>query len=460
VEAVPKQDEQALRARLAQARERLDGLVRNLRSVDDELERLGPERKQHRLLHLACGALEELGELGAGALFWGDRGFAAEGDEHLRRVRGRVDAFDKRLAEIEDRRNGVLEAIDQQQEHTELLEYDLDELERQEEARKLEWVVEREASVLPGRHVVMPWTRGGEDDQRYRRTLAAAMLASVLLGLLIPRIDLPLPELMEPVEVPERLTRLIQEARPLPPPPVLKETTPEQLPLPEEEPLVAETPPPKPTEAPNEGPAKGPGKGILAFREKFSGIKEMPAARLGSQARISSAVAEASGQATRSLVTSQAPGSSGGVNLASLSRDVGGKGGSGKFEGVQVARATSTIGGGGGSGRGSGSGKGSGAPPLGRTDEEIQIVFDRHKAALYRLYNRELRNDPTLKGQLVLRLRIEPNGSVSLCELQSTDMRAPQLAAQVVDRVRTFDFGAKAVPAVTILYPIDFLPAT
>jgi hypothetical protein len=39
-------------------------------------------------------------------------------------------------------------------------------------------------------------------------------------------------------------------------------------------------------------------------------------------------------------------------------------------------------------------------------------------------------------------------------------MNAPQLSAQVVDRVETFDFGAKeGVSAVTILYPIDFLPA-
>jgi hypothetical protein len=30
----------------------------------------------------------------------------------------------------------------------------------------------------------------------------------------------------------------------------------------------------------------------------------------------------------------------------------------------------------------------------------------------------------------------------------------------VVERVKTFDFGAKEVPAITILYPIDFLPAT
>jgi len=102
----------------------------------------------------------------------------------------------------------------------------------------------------------------------------------------------------------------------------------------------------------------------------------------------------------------------------------------------------------------------SGGAMAGRTDEEIQIVFDRYKAALYRLYNRELRKDPTLRGQMILRMTIEPDGSVSLCQLQSSDMDAPVLAQQVVDRVSNFDFGAKEdIVAVTIIYPIDFLPA-
>jgi hypothetical protein len=35
---------------------------------------------------------------------------------------------------------------------------------------------------------------------------------------------------------------------------------------------------------------------------------------------------------------------------------------------------------------------------LARTDE-IQIVFDRYKSSFYRLYNRELRNNPTLKAR-------------------------------------------------------------
>jgi hypothetical protein len=39
-------------------------------------------------------------------------------------------------------------------------------------------------------------------------------------------------------------------------------------------------------------------------------------------------------------------------------------------------------------------------------------------------------------------------------------MDAPELSAQVVDRVRTINFGAKPeVQALTIVYPIDFLPA-
>ena len=155
------------------------------------------------------------------------------------------------------------------------------------------------------------------------------------------------------------------------------------------------------------------------------------------------------------MVTTSAPGSSGGINLSNISRDFGGGGGGDGIGGVQVARVSSSIGGGDGPDRPL-----AGGALAGRTDEEIQIVFDRYKAALYRLYNRELRKDPTLRGQLVLRLTIEPDGSVSLCELHSTNMDAPLLADQVVTRVSTFDFGAKEdIVAITIIYPIDFLPA-
>ncbi len=60
---------------------------------------------------------------------------------------------------------------------------------------------------------------------------------------------------------------------------------------------------------------------------------------------------------------------------------------------------------------------------------------------------------------MVLRLTIQPDGSVSMCALQASDMNAPELQTQIVDRVRAINFGAKDVQAITILYPIDFLPA-
>lgn len=204
--------------------------------------------------------------------------------------------------------------------------------------------------------------------------------------------------------------------------------------------------------------------GILAFKEQFASLaQDQNAPRLGSDARY--ADADEVGQASSlSVLTTNTPGSSGGIDAGSLSRNVGGGGGRGGGgggmggPGVQVARAKSSIAGiGGGDDRP----KAHSGPGASRTDEEIQIVFDRYKSAFYRDYNRTLRINPTLQGKMVLRLTIEPDGSVSMCQLQSSDMDAPDLATLVVNRVKTINFGAKeGVQAVTISYPIDFLPAT
>jgi hypothetical protein len=455
VQYVATQDEHALRSQLDEARERLDGLLENLRGVDGEIASLASEREQFQLLDAVCAGLEELDALGASELFWSGAAVAGSVQDHVHAARARVDVFQEKLGAIEARRQQIVDEIERVQESTDFIEDDLFEVQREAELRKLEWVPEREVEVFPIRSSRMPWSRGGSEDWLFRRVLAASVLVNLLLGSVLPMIDLPLPEPWEELEVPDRLTRLITAELPPPPPPVPQEAI-AQKPKPTEE-LASEEVTPSPTPDWTPEPATG-SKGILAFREKFSGLAENdPGARLGANARIDDSGGGAPGWATRNMVSTRASGSSGGINLASLSRNVGGQGGDG-IAGVQVGRATSSIGSGGGGG--SGRPMAGGGPGPARTDEEIQIVFDRHKAALYRLYNRELRRDPTLQGQMVLRLRIEPDGRVSLCELQSSDMKAPQLSAQVVDRVRSFDFGAKqGVPTVTILYPIDFLPA-
>ena len=473
-------DEDALRQDLREARERIDGLVGELRAVDEELESVETERQNYRLVQDACTALDRLDEAGASELFWGgfeavrdrapssdypDGGGAADcgiGVRHLRLVRGRVDEFDKRIDEIDERRQTILDEIQLQEDTADFIAGSVLEAERLEEQKLLEWQIEREVESLQVRVATMPWARGGDDDQRFRRSLAASLLLALLLGFVLPMIEIPIPERWQVLEEQDRLTQLIREELPVPPPAVeiatpepvaQEELTPEESESPRAaEEVVAEAAPAK-TAAEKPSPES---KGILAFREKFSSLAEVDSVdRLGSNARISNPGELASGLPQRSMVTSQAASSSGGINIAALSRDTGGSGQ--QLGGVAVTQATSTIGTGGGTDRP----LAGGGPGLGRTDEEIQIVFDRHKAALYRLYNRALRKNPTLRGQMVLRLTIEPDGSVSMCELKSTDMKAPDLSKQVVSRVGTFDFGAKeGISAVTIIYPIDFLPAT
>jgi len=229
------------------------------------------------------------------------------------------------------------------------------------------------------------------------------------------------------------------------------------------------------TQSPQPQPNVGK-SGILAFKEKFASLaQDKIAPRLGADARYGAAD-DVGRQSSLSMLATNTPGSSGGIDVGSLNHSVGGGGGrgggggggsggggsggsgsAGAGGGIPIARATSSIASIGGGDRPKAH---SGLGPS-RTDEEIQIVFDRYKASFYRLYNRELRNNPALQGKMVLRLTIEPDGSVSMCMLQSTDMNAPDLTTQVVNRVRTINFGPKeGVQAVTIVYPIDFLPAS
>ncbi len=456
--------EQSVREQLRLSEEALAGLESDLHAVDDELVVLRRKQEQFDKLEQVCNALEELDEMGEGHLFW-DITPDTQKTERLDHARWQVGKYHESIVEVESRREKLLEDIEEQNVQLDYLHYDLQDIIEQEESRNNEWVVEREETALPYHAQVMPWTRGEEEDLRFRRSLGSSLAASVAVILLLGMVAIPIRPIEQEIELPERVAKLVRQERQLPPPPPAPEPEiPEEEEPPEPDPEPIEELPEEPLPISSDEPQVAQeepdtreqvkSKGILAFRDSFASRAQVqPTAQLGSQARVSNAGAER-GRPERMMVTTSAPGSSGGINLADYSRDFGGGGGDG-IAGVQAGRVASSIGGGDGPDRPLAAGA-----AAGRTDEEIQIVFDRYKAALYRLYNRELRKDPTLRGQLVLRLTIEPDGSVSMCELHSSSMDAPELASQVVGRVKTFDFGAKEdIVAVTIIYPIDFLPA-
>jgi hypothetical protein len=451
-------DQEALLAQLGTSQESVDALVSELRTLEAKLEALSGERNQHRLLHEVCDALGELGKLGAAQLFWGTREALAAGEAQLARVRERVAAFEKRVGELEAHRQSIRGQIDKAQYDVGLLEDELFEAQEEEERRQREWIVEREIKDLHSRPLVMPWTWGGEDDRRFQKSLLSTLAVCLLLALTISLITLPI--LRPPEEVqPEQVLHITMAQLPRPPPPPRVPPPKPQVQKPVEKPtpqLAQQPPTEEPVKPAVETPEPPKPAGLMVFKQQLAALAQAqvnPA--LGAAASINNANSSV-GRPERAMLTSSAPGSSGGINLAAVSRGLGPGGGTERnaIHGGVLTQASSGIGTGAAASR-----PVSGGPGPGRTDEEIQIVFDRHKSQLYRLYNLELRRDPTLQGKMILRLTIEPDGSVSMCMLHGSNMNAPDLATQVVERVKGFNFGAKVVPPVTIIYPIDFLPA-
>jgi TonB family protein len=119
-----------------------------------------------------------------------------------------------------------------------------------------------------------------------------------------------------------------------------------------------------------------------------------------------------------------------------------------------------SAGGGGGTGAGSGGTlQRGGSGKASRSIEEIKIVFERNKGAIYAIYNRALRDEPSLQGKVVLELKIAPSGQVIDLRIVSSELKAPELERKLLARIRQFDFGAKDVDLMTVTWPVDFLPS-
>ena len=457
---------QSIKSKIAKANEAIAGLESDVQALDDELASHAKQRQQYQLLSDICSSLDKLNEMGASELFWGSSTTGYNPEQQLQRVRIVVVDFEKKVSVIEQSR-AVLQDKQKKESITAFqLEDELAELLEASERIKNEYELVRQANDIPFQPMVMPWTRQGEDEKRFRKIMFFTLLFAILFTWLMQLLWKPAEKYKE-IVVPEHIAKIIKrkleeqkiEQRQQEPSATRKDNN---VPAKDAKPASAET---------QRARDVAQTKGVLAFKNNFAELMEdTTPAKLGAQARISNSgkVAAGSGSggayvpgeaSTRSLITSQATGGSGGINTAGLSRMGAGSGGGGQSitgAGVKFARVESAT----GSDIADERPLSKGTGPS-RTDEEIQIVFDRYKAALYRIYNRELRNDPTLSGKMVLRITIEPDGRVSACTVKSTDMASPALSKDIVERVLSFNFGTKiGVSSLTILYPIDFLPAS
>jgi TonB family protein len=289
----------------------------------------------------------------------------------------------------------------------------------------------------------LPWTPSEEEERRFKRLLLIAFIIFALGGLVIPL--LPVEERALAPPVPEEAVKLVLQPPPVPPKPVAK-------PKEEPKPVVEEKPKPVPVDKAEEARKKAQ-KQVNAWKDQLADLRNTLQPNQPQQ--LTNKI-EGPSASERSLITSQVVSGSGGINTASLSRGFGGS--VGTLNGHQTTQGISSFADSINKGhaeatRTGASGKGA------RSREEIEIVFDRNKAAIYALYNRALRDNPTLQGKVVVELTIAASGEVTACRIVTSELNDQELEKKLVARIRMFHFDPKDVESITTTKPIDFFPA-
>jgi TonB family protein len=290
----------------------------------------------------------------------------------------------------------------------------------------------------------LAWEPDPEERRRFRRLLTAGLAVLALLGVALPLIHLPRPAQAPSEAVPQRLARLMTEEQPKPPPPVQP-----PKPKPEVKPIEV----PKPVDRVAQARKKAENSGLLKFKDELADLRrDVDLTPLGQTRNLSGAVG-ADSHAERSLIASKAGTGSAGITSANTSRGFGS--GAGSLTGHETAAVSSRIAAvaaGGNATRTGSSGKAA------RSREEIELIFDRNKGAIYALYSRALREQPDLQGKLVLEFTISPAGEVTMCRIVSSELNNPDLERKIVARVKLFRFEARDVETITTTKPIDFIP--
>jgi periplasmic protein TonB len=309
----------------------------------------------------------------------------------------------------------------------------------------------------------LPWTSSA--DRRFRQMLGVCVGAVVLLGILMPSLTVPEIFRESTKSLPPSLARIMLEKPPIvippPPPPPEMKIEPRPQPQLKEQPAPdVKKPIPVPVATQRVAPQatvadarqKAAVSGLLQFKDSLADMRDAVDV---STLRETGAANRGSGEAAtidRSLLTSKHGSRSAGVNVAALSRATGGV----ALSAREVTKVDAppemthvddpdnpvTV----------------GNDPRGRSIEDIRRVFDSNKGAIFAIYNRALRQDPSLQGKVVLELQIDAQGHVLECRVVSSELPDENLMAKIVSRIRLFDFGKRDVGTTTISYPVQFLP--
>ena len=348
----------------------------------------------------------------------------------------------------------------------------------------------------------LPWSSSYNEDSRFRKILLGLLGLYVIAAAVITLSRLPPLLHSEPKQLPPQFARVLLQKQVLPAPVELPKPAPKPAESKPVRTLAPAQPRPKvvppdatpvpssrtgavagraggreaPIELMQQAREKAEKSGVLQFKDDLADMRASVDVSKVTRSNLTRATGTAE-KTERALIVGKASGGSGGIHTAALSRDTGGIALSGR-ETTRIDSAGGGLGGlsaeaggrgrgeGSGTGTGSGVGKGSGKKGDlvsaggggGRSDEAIRRTMDQQKGGIFAIYNRALRQDPTLQGKFVFEMVIESGGEVSEVKLISSELKDGDLAAKILTRIRLIDFGAANVLRTRVNYSLDFLP--
>jgi TonB family protein len=308
----------------------------------------------------------------------------------------------------------------------------------------------------------LPWV-DHQEDRSFRRIMIVTLLLFLGAGVVLNTIKLPEVVQKNLVDVSPRLAKLILEKQKIKPPPPKKEK-PKEAKKKEPE-KKKEKPKEKKKEKPKEKKkeVKKPDarevakkSGLIALSDELEDLRQsfalddvlkLPQQTSGKQ--------EVKVATASDLLTSSAQKTSGGIKTDTLNRTIK----TNELTQRQTTRVESKIEADGKKLAKASTSKSQQGTSAQRSADEIERVFQQNKGGIFNIYNRALRKNPSLAGQVVVELTIAPGGQVTAVKILSSELADEALERKLMLKIKKFKFSNSSVAEITVTYPIDFLPS-
>ena len=307
-----------------------------------------------------------------------------------------------------------------------------------------------------------PWVEH-QEDRSFRRLMTVMLVIFMAAGIFVNTIQLPEVERKALIDISPRLAKLILEKKkiePPPPPKPKKEEVKKKEPEKKKEVKKKKEPEKKKEKPKKKETARevAQNAGLLKLKDELEDLRELfdaddvlalPQQTTGNQ--------EVKIASTSNVLTSTQQ-SSGGIQTDTLNRELK----TSELTQRKTTKVESTIEADQSKLAKAETGSSSGTQKSGlkkRSEDEIERVFQTNKSGIFNLYNRALRKNPSLAGQVLVELTIAPDGSVSSAKILSSELDDEALERKLLLKIKKFKFKSSNVAEITVTYPIDFLPS-